>query len=569
MEQQKNNKGFKVNNSKQQVRYQIMRNNNKKHADKETQTGDSGGVEVKNIFEKLYDLTVPVDLNEPKTQHNIDDLSTVVTEEAEKVQTNESDSELSVYAILESHVEISRLSHVCSKVFKGWDWTSNASYCNKGCRIILGWKTDVVNVVLIAQTDQAMHIKIFHKAANTIIYDFHVALNLEDSLSCSSSFNSAMNDFKECVNKIEILDIKSSGLHFTWNQKPKNRSGLLKKLDHIMCNLDFVDCFQGAYGMFQPYRLFDHSPAVIKIPTLMSAEAAKLQAFMEAKLDKERFLKQKAKIDWLEAGDSNSTFFHKSIKSKNQKSRIEVILDANNVEITGPMVVESFVSHYKQFLRTNMTCDDLDSEDLFVKKISDGTKTIWCVRCIMRRLNPPCLILVTIVLRVQTVSLRCSSKRVGALWEKICVVLSKISSIMVNCLKRLITPFLLSFRRIIDALKEVISHNQSAFVPAFVTSASYSICINGEVHGYFNGMRGLRQGDPLSPYLFTLVMEILTLIIKRRIHRNSVKNVILNIMPFNEDKPDACCWRGANGVTSLFLVSKVWEAIRPRDHEEA
>nr|GFC71127.1 hypothetical protein [Tanacetum cinerariifolium] len=107
---------------------------------------------------------------------------------------------------------------------------------------------------------------------------------------------------------------------------------------------------------------------------LREAGAAKLQAFMEAKLDEERFLKQKAKIDWLEAGDSNSAFFHKPIKSKNQKSRIEVILDANDMEITCLMVAKSFVSHYKQFLGTNMTCDDLDSEDLFVKKISDGTK---------------------------------------------------------------------------------------------------------------------------------------------------------------------------------------------------
>lgn len=53
-----------------------------------------------------------------------------------------------------------------------------------------------------------------------------------------------------------------------------------------------------------------------------------------------------------------------------------------------------------------------------------------------------------------------------------------------------------------------------------VTSVSYYINVNGNMHGFFRGKRGLRQGDPMSPYLFTLVMEVLTLMLKRIIEEN-------------------------------------------------
>ncbi|WMV09233.1 hypothetical protein MTR67_002618 [Solanum verrucosum] len=47
-----------------------------------------------------------------------------------------------------------------------------------------------------------------------------------------------------------------------------------------------------------------------------------------------------------------------------------------------------------------------------------------------------------------------------------------------------------------------------------ISTVKFSILVNGGPEGFFNAQRGIRQGDPMSPFLFILAMEGLNSVVK-------------------------------------------------------
>ncbi|RVW87786.1 LINE-1 retrotransposable element ORF2 protein [Vitis vinifera] len=56
-----------------------------------------------------------------------------------------------------------------------------------------------------------------------------------------------------------------------------------------------------------------------------------------------------------------------------------------------------------------------------------------------------------------------------------------------------------------------------------LSSVSYAVLVNGSAKGWVKASRGLRQGDPLSPFLFTLVADVLSRMLVRAEERNMLE----------------------------------------------
>ena len=106
-----------------------------------------------------------------------------------------------------------------------------------------------------------------------------------------------------------------------------------------------------------------------------------------------------------------------------------------------------------------------------------------------------------------------------------------------------------------------------SWIMACVESVSYSFLINGTPQGYVIPSRGIRQGDPLSPYLFILCTEVLSSLCNHAQDKGILAGIrVSRGSPFIThllfaDDTMFFCRSSEVGVAKLNEILNVYEAV--------
>ncbi|GJY70868.1 putative ribonuclease H protein [Tanacetum coccineum] len=283
-------------------------------------------------------------------------------------------------------------------------------------------------------------------------------------------------------------------------------------------------------------------------------------------LDKESeyasMLRQKARVKWDAEGDENSKFFHAYVKRKNNKNNIRGLM-VNGLRCEDPTTIKAeMAGHYKGKFSENEVWDAV--RRCGGDKSQDGFNFKF-IRKLWDLLKPEFMLAVNWFWDKTEISRgsKLLAKRVKGVVGK---VVGDVQNAFIK--GRFILDGILIANETVEYLKRK-KEKGLIFKVDFEKSydTTMSILVNGPPTEWFNIKRGVRQGDPLSPFLFIHAAEGLNAIVNEAVEKGIFRGVrignnrvVVSHLQYEDDTIFFGEWNKEN-ARSLMCILKCFEEV--------
>ena len=209
--------------------------------------------------------------------------------------------------------------NIMNRMFRNWEFTNNYDSHDLG-KIWIGWNPVNVRLEKLSETDQIIHCKvqhyeskasffcsfvyganedhtrrslwgnICHEACNfkndpwIFLGDFNNIRSPQEHKGQPCKWNQSMRDFEDCIQNSELIELRYSGLLYTW----KNNN-VARKLDRVLINEEWNVKFPHSEAEHLPPGVSDHCPSLVKLVTAASRRKSSFK-FFNFLADREDFI---------------------------------------------------------------------------------------------------------------------------------------------------------------------------------------------------------------------------------------------------------------------------------------